>query len=259
MSADQERVEGSLDKHQEKFAGQLMAENAFSAWAPRGTQVRYMDNKDMEEATYYIAQDLQAEGVYGVKQAFQSLRAGSFRADLWRLLQLWDRGGVYLDVSMKLKKNLAEFVDFERDKLVLVIDPGVPKECCKHNVAFFNAVMASVPRNPYLLAAIKAVVQNINRHSYDWCFFTSMTGPDALGNAIAAFPDYRKDMRIEYEWKLGNVRKIGDDAPGWIERSLMDKDESLHDSPVKNQTHYVNLWEHRQLYCDEKGPEHSLC
>lgn len=238
-----------------RLEGQKRAEQHFLNWAPPGTEVRYIDNAAMEEQLQKISQELEAEGVHGVIKAFHSVRAGSFRADLWRLLVLWSHGGVYLDVNLIMNKKLTEIIDFEKDTTVLVDDTGVPPQCRKHGAAFWTAVMASTAHNKYMLASIKAVVQNIEKHSYSWCHMTSMTGPGALGQAIGgAFPDFRKDIRIEYAWKNPVVRKIGVNSSEGV---LCSKDEELHywDSP----THYTKLWHNHALFCDEKGPPGALC
>lgn len=242
----------SGDLAQGRAEGQKKAEQAFLAWAPPGTEVRYNDNAAMEEAVQEISSELESEGVHGVSKAFHSLRAGSFRADLWRLLVLWSHGGVYLDVNLIMQKKLTDIIDFEKDKMVMVDDTGIPPQCRKHGIAFWNAMMASTARNKYVLAAIKAVVQNIERHSYDWCDMTGMTGPTALGNAIGAFPEFRKDIRIEYEWRNPFVRKIGKN-----DDMLCHKDESLH--YFLTDKHYTKLWSSRSIYCDEKGPPGALC
>ena len=140
----------------------------------------------------------------------------------------------------------------------MVDDKGIGPECRKHGIAFWNALMASTARNKYLLASIKAVVQNIERHSYDWCDLTAITGPSALGNAIgAAFPDFRKDIRIEYQWANPVVRKIGVNSSDFWEGVLCHKDESLH--YFLTDKHYTKLWGNHAIYCDETGPAGALC
>eukprot|EP00930_Biecheleria_cincta_P050933 TRINITY_DN3609_c0_g3_i2.p1 TRINITY_DN3609_c0_g3~~TRINITY_DN3609_c0_g3_i2.p1 ORF type:complete len:323 (-),score=46.86 TRINITY_DN3609_c0_g3_i2:452-1420(-) len=248
----------SEDLAQTKVEGQKRAEQEFLHWAPPGTKAYYIDNAEMEDQVRKISQKLEHEGVHGVSKAFYSLRAGSFRADLWRLLVLWSYGGVYLDVNLIMTRKLTEIIDFEKDTMVMVEDKGIPPRCRKHGVAFWNAVMASTARNKYLLASIKAVVQNIELHSYDWCDMTAMTGPTALGNAIGVFPEFRKDIRIEYEWDNPVVRKIGvNHSSNFWEGVLCHKDESLH--YFLTDKHYTRLWNSHGIFCDEKGPPGAIC
>lgn len=245
------------EQEQERLAGQRKAEQAFLAWAPPGTEVRYIDNAGMDSMTKEIAKELESEGVQDILNAYQSVRPGSFKADIWRLLTLWSHGGVYVDVNIQMKAKFTQFIDFEKDKMVLVSDSGMPPQCRKHGPAYWNAIMVSSPRNKYILASIKGVVENIKRHSYEWCYFTDITGPSALGNIIDIMPNYTQDIRMEYEWHNPGVRKIGDDAPGWMDRRICNKDESLHD--ITKDKHYVFLWGSRQIYCDEKGPDGNFC
>jgi len=236
-----------------KTGEQRKVEETFLGWAPPGTEIRYVDDAGMRSSVEEISRLLEPKGVHGAAKAFRSLRAGSFKADLWRLMVLWHHGGVYLDVNVVLNKKLADFIDFDKDTLVLVSDPGVPRHCLKKGIAFWNAVMASSRHNKYLLAAIAGVVQNIEKRSYDWCYLTDVTGPSAMGNIIAGFPNYQKDIRIEYEWHNPGVRKIGDNEGYWPRR-LCNKNESLHDSITDSGRHYVTMWLNHSVYCDEKHP-----
>jgi len=247
------------DSAMTRAEGQKIAEQNFLNWAPPGTEVRYIDNAAMEDQVQKIGQELEAEGVHGVSKAFHSLRAGSFRADLWRLLVLWSRGGVYFDVNLIMNKKIIDIIDFSHNTMVLVDDTGIGPECRKHGAAFWNAVMASTAHNKYMLASIKAVVQNIEKHTYTWCDMTAMTGPTALGHAIATFnPDFRKDIRIEYAWVNPVVRKIGVNySANFWEGVLCRKDEGLH--YYDTDKHYTKLWNSRGIFCDEKGPPGALC
>lgn len=237
-----------------KTGEQRNVEHAFLRWAPPGTEIRYVDDAGMRASVEEISPLLESKGVHGTAKAFRSLRPGSFRADLWRLMVLWHHGGVYLDVNIVLAKKLEDFIDFEKDTLVLVKDPGVPKNCLKKGVAFWNAVMASSRHNKYLLAAIAGIVRNIEKRTYDWCYLTDITGPSAMGNIIAGFPQYKKDIRMEYEWRNPSVRKIGDTGANSWGRRLCHKDEHLHDVLTNYDRHYTSMWLNRSIYCDEKHP-----
>eukprot|EP00930_Biecheleria_cincta_P026621 TRINITY_DN18740_c0_g1_i1.p1 TRINITY_DN18740_c0_g1~~TRINITY_DN18740_c0_g1_i1.p1 ORF type:complete len:314 (-),score=49.45 TRINITY_DN18740_c0_g1_i1:222-1163(-) len=238
--------------HAKTGGEQMKVERALLRWAPPGSEIRYVDDAGMKSSVEEMAPAFESKGVRGVAKAFHALRAGSFKADLWRLMVLWYHGGVYLDVNIVLEKKLTDFIDFEKDTLVLVKDAGVPGHCLKKGVAFWNAVMASSRHNRYLLAGIASVVQNIEKRSYDWCYLTDVTGPSALGNIIGGFPGYQKNIRMEYEWHNPAVRRIGDNGSDWWVRRLCTKNESLHDGLTSR--HYTHLWENRAIYCDEKHP-----
>lgn len=51
-------------------------------------------------------------GFNGTYEAFKMLRPRAFRADLWRLLILWEQGGVYTDNKLVFSDKL-EWIDWE--------------------------------------------------------------------------------------------------------------------------------------------------
>jgi len=58
----------------------------------------------MDESVFQISKKLEMIGFNGTYEAFKMLRPRAFRADLWRLLILWDQGGVYIDNKLVFSK-----------------------------------------------------------------------------------------------------------------------------------------------------------
>jgi len=140
-------------------------------------KVLYFDDESMNQSAYEISQILESEGVAeGAYKAFNDLRLMAFKADLWRYMLLWERGGVFLDADIVLNISLSKVIDFHRDTLVVTNDT--------RNFVYWNAVMAGVPRLPGLAAAVKFAVEHVQRR---WCGDrpVHITGPGCLYTALA--------------------------------------------------------------------------
>ena len=117
-----------------------------------------------------------------VLRAFDSLRPGAFRADLWRYCYLCEFGGVYVDIRMEpllaLRSILASF-DGKYPAFVGVAD--IPKK--RFPGMMFNAFIAAAPKHPFLVAAIERAVDTVNRQDYLRCDL-DITGPGCLAAAV---------------------------------------------------------------------------
>ena len=64
---------------------------------PTGSEIHHYNHVQMGKSVYKIAPDLKEAGVPGVWKAFSALRPVAFRADIWRLVALWNAGGMYFE------------------------------------------------------------------------------------------------------------------------------------------------------------------
>ena len=91
-----------------------------------------------------------------VWRAMLRLRAGAFRADLWRYCVLWSQGGVYIDTDFEGIVPLDAFLRPD-DEFV------VPED--NHNDYLFNAFMASTSKHPLAYALMMEAVRRVEfRH-----------------------------------------------------------------------------------------------
>jgi hypothetical protein len=221
----------------------FQVEQKFEKWAPVGSHIRYFTDVDMDLSVRNISKMLEVRGIGGVDHAYFNLRPGAFRADVWRLMQLWADGGVYLDVNINLTRPLTDWIDFSHDELVIVTDTGVPD-------GIWNAMMAAEQRNQYIERAIADITGHILQHYYGTNPL-AITGPIALGLSVRFRPGYPRGLRRDLEWKDGkvtNVKESDKDAA-----AVARKDETLHDKDPSK--HYDPMWHNRQVYCDQRGPE----
>jgi mannosyltransferase OCH1-like enzyme len=104
--------------------------------------------------------------------AYQNLRVGASRADLWRILVLHEHGGAYLDVDAHLMWPLELLIDAD-DRDLFVID---------RRDRVTNFFIASAPGNPLLAKAAGRITEKIHAAASNDVF--ELTGPGALISAL---------------------------------------------------------------------------
>jgi mannosyltransferase OCH1-like enzyme len=107
-------------------------------------------------------------------QAFFRLQIGAARADFWRVLALYQHGGVYLDVDSALVCPLGQIVAPDQDALFVREKGG----------QITNYFIASEPNHPILHKIIERIKLNIEENSLTSVF--DMTGPTALDQVVRA-------------------------------------------------------------------------
>jgi Glycosyltransferase sugar-binding region containing DXD motif len=93
-----------------------------------------------------------------VRQAYDTLRPGAFKADLFRYCVLLIHGGVYADVDILLESNLDKAIPPEIGFMVPIDEPGTP---VNKRMCLWNGFIAASPGHPYLAKAIETVVNQV--------------------------------------------------------------------------------------------------
>lgn len=116
---------------------------------------------------------------HDILNAYDSLIPGAYKADLWRLCILYKHGGIYMDIKLSLINNgfnLRELTENEH----FVLDR---KGHTKYNFPIYNAFIVAKQNNPFLLLAIRKIVQNVKNKYYGENPLNP-TGPGMLGELI---------------------------------------------------------------------------
>jgi mannosyltransferase OCH1-like enzyme len=121
------------------------------SWKRSNWEYRFYDD---DQAANFISLHFPKE----VKEAYDALIPGAFKADLFRYCVLFIYGGVYADVDVLLETNLDHALDRDVGFFVPLDSPG---EESGHQICLWNGFMASAPGHPFLAAAIETVVNNI--------------------------------------------------------------------------------------------------
>ena len=151
--------------------------------------------------------------------AFDKLKPGAYKADLWRYCALYIHGGIYIDIKMKCVNGF---------RLVQLTDKEYwVKDCSPAGI--YQAIMVCLPNNESLYRAIQEIVDSCKRDVY-FPDSLALTGPNMLvkhveaecnpdyemknvvwkgvlfkgGAAITSYDEYRREYgRQHYHWMCG--------------------------------------------------------
>lgn len=134
------------------------------SWKQSGWEYNFYDDLT---AAQFLSTHFPSE----VREAYDSILPGAFKADLFRYCVLLIRGGIYADMDVLLTSNLDEVVDNDVGFMTPMDSPGtkVNRRSC-----LWNGLMAVAPGHPLLARTIEIVVNNIRNR------FTSVDYDDML-------------------------------------------------------------------------------
>lgn len=127
-----------------------------------------------EECRMYIKDNFPTE----VVEAFDSLRPGAYKSDLWRYCILYKKGGVYMDIKCKPLIPVTQLIEIQ--PIVLVKD-HINQERLTECV--WNGFMIAPPGFPVFLECINDIVKNCRAKDYRRNTL-DITGPCCLGRII---------------------------------------------------------------------------
>jgi hypothetical protein len=93
-----------------------------------------------------------------VREAYDALKPGAFKADLFRYCVLLIHGGVYADVDILLESALDFSVPPDVGFMVPMDEPGAP---VNKRMCLWNGLIAAAPGHVYLTQAIETVVNSV--------------------------------------------------------------------------------------------------
>lgn len=118
-----------------------------------------------------------------IREAYEALKPGAFKADLFRYCVLLIHGGVYADLDVMLEANLDFGIPADVGFMVPLDEPG---KSVDHRMCLWNGFMASAPGHPFLAKAIEMVV-NAARNRFTGVDFDHMFCPDPELSVLHAF------------------------------------------------------------------------
>tara|TARA_R100000152_G_C6769231_1_gene194988 strand:+ start:273 stop:1136 length:864 start_codon:yes stop_codon:yes gene_type:complete len=179
-------------------------------------EYKYFTDKDCDE---FILQNFHKD----VRLAFNLLKPGAMKADLFRYCYLFIKGGVYTDLDNICIRPIDEWMNCEKEEFVTMLDLAYLEERSKesndllpkvkHDL-IYQAFIASKPDNPILKKCIDHIVINtLNRVMPDdglapwwspqYCGATiKLTGPKLLADII----NQHIGMPVTSSFKLGLIK-----------------------------------------------------
>lgn len=120
-----------------------------------------------------------------VNKAYHIVERNSAKADIWRLMYLYQNGGFYTDIDQICLKSISDYIE---DDIDFTICTGYGHD--KKNARLMNGFIGTVPQNPlvnYLLENICLNVINLHK-SKDFDILKTpghlITGPLMIGKLL---------------------------------------------------------------------------
>ena len=193
---------------------------------------------DDNECREFIKQNFSDD----VVNAFDKLKPGAYKADLWRYCILYINGGIYLDIKYQ-PVNGFSFNYLNPNKEYFVLErPGFWE---KHHYGIYNALMICKPKNETLLHCIRHIVENVKNNYYG---INSLypTGPGLLGKMYFHPNTILKQMNeLEMNYDCNKY-----DLILYKNRIIFKNYDEYRLEQKKNssKSHYDILWRKKQIY-----------
>ena len=187
-------------------------------------KVTLSDNEDCQEflKTYFPAE---------VAQAFDILKPGAYKADLWRLCALYVHGGIYMDIKLQSQINLSTLLIREQ----FVYD-GVFTRNKVHYKSIYNGLIISRPNNPILLRGIVQILINVSKQFYGESPY-DITGPHMLGSLYESTDPF---LLVHHGPKKTETIRL--------HNTVLFKEYPEYRQEAEGQPYYADLWRSRQVY-----------
>ena len=218
----------------------------------RETIYRLLDTNP--EFDYYLYSDETSREFirknYGkeVLTAFDTLKPGAYKSDLWRYCILYKTGGVYLDIKYYSLYPIIEMI--KKDRHIFVKDMHLS---CSLGVetGIYNAFMVSPAKCPIFLDCINEIVENTKFKLYR-SGSLDVTGPCLLSRMMKKHDDHVENENKLYKKLKYKFTRIGlyfetiwyNNKKAFI---VYDKYRAEQKTFQKTE-HYGKLWDDKNIY-----------
>ena len=218
--------------------------NIFQTWstlnlpAKMKKSVDYVKHQNPEFKHYLYDDQMCGEFIKNnfhedVYKAFNKLKPGAYKADLWRYCVLYIHGGIYMDIKFQTVEGFKLISIIEKEHFV--------KDLKESGNGIYNAFMISYPKNPKLLEAIKKIVTNTQNNYYGEGPL-SPTGPVLLKSI---FPiTLNSNVNMDIGEHNGNLAIFHKKTPILI----CYKGYREEQNKEKNNKPYSYLWHNKDIY-----------
>jgi len=183
-----------------------------------------------------------------VVNAFDMLKPGAFKSDLWRYCILYKNGGVYLDIKYY---SLVPLIDLIRINPIIFVKDR--KDSCIASIGngIYNAFIVSPPNNPVFLYCINEILENCKFKRYNTSPI-DVTGPCLLSRVVQK-RNSSEDIK-SYNFHFGSVVNI---MGGGMSENIYYNDTLIltnyreyrnEQKAFQATEHYDTLWRKKDIY-----------
>lgn len=189
-----------------------------------------------------------------IYNAYNKLKPGAFKADLWRLCILYEYGGIYIDSYATPFKSLDEIIPkfkHQNNVFMAVLDP----QKCGGGV--HNGFIISTKKHPFLLQCIEDIVQNVETDQY-YNSPLEITGPLCLKKSIQKVLNKYTDFKIGWnrysnlsfyllEFEIGPYQYVKQEGKNVLSKkySFM---HYLYQKNMNKKESYSLMWKNKDIY-----------
>jgi len=131
--------------------------------------------------------------------AYDTLKPGAYKADLWRLCILYINGGIYIDIKYNCINNFKFIALTEREHFILdrpLFSYNIWK---KGEIGIYNGFLVAKSKNNLFLRCINKISENVKNKNYSYSRFYP-TGPGLLGEEyIKMLKENKSTMEAELD------------------------------------------------------------
>ena len=132
--------------------------------------------------------------------AWKRIIPSAYKADLWRLCQLYESGGVYVDSYAVAVKSIDEIIEKsglkeEKDIFISVLD------CEQSSSGIHNGFIICTPKHPIVKQCINDILENVKIGKEDQIM--ALTGPICLSRSINRYLE--RDINTKHQVGLNVV------------------------------------------------------
>ena len=216
---------------------------AVNTWFEKNKGYEFMFFDDIS-ARKFIYENCDQE----VLRAFDALKPGAYKADIFRLAYLKVKGGYYADASMIALKSLEDLLLEVGDKVDLII--ACDKRGGPHMI--HQAFIGATKNNPVICQALSDAVYNVISRNPTECYL-SLTGPGAFGKSLNKY--LKKDLIVSISpgsIETENCRIfLGNFADEKVSFNKVDFIASKYENWMSErpfQSHYGELWNNGDIF-----------
>ena len=148
-----------------------------------------------------------------VLKAFDKIKPGAGRADIWRLAVILKEGGIYIDFDLKIKKNSKKFSQLIKPEDEMI--HGRNWHIWGFKAPSTNAILCARPNHPIIKNAFYSVINSINNNKplmnigehKGWMLLECYTGTPHLWKAISEHINRIDILEGQYKngFKISNI------------------------------------------------------
>ena len=155
------------------YVNNKMFKNCHQRWLELNNNISIEWFTDHDCNQYMLTQDK------SVQECYKILKPGAFKADLFRLCILYERGGIYVDAHTIPYISIRQMIKgYTTENLFISVLDSVQTGRGIH-----NGFIICSPKHPFIKAGIQRIIQNVQNRCYT-DHILGVTGPICLSKAI---------------------------------------------------------------------------